>query len=94
MMNKIRMTKDVAFDYLKGAKIKMEINPIAIQTLVQKAGFRWSFKNPRIEFHDCYGITLHLDGGIGYCEHSDAHHWDGYFFNEMSAQEVLNIEII
>lgn len=92
-MNKIKMTKAIAYDYLRGKKIKMDVNPLRIQTLVQKIGYRWRPSSTTFEFHDVYGICLGQDGYILYCEHQNAHEWNGYLWEEISALEVNNIEI-
>ena len=92
-MSKIKMTKAIAYDDLRGKKVKMDVNPIRIQTLVQKIGFRWSQASTRFTFKDVYGICLGQDGYIRYCEHHKAHEWDGYLWDEISAIEVNNIEL-
>ena len=92
-MNKVKMTRTIAYDYLRGKKVKMDVNPIYIQTLVQKIGFRWS-STSKTTFKDVYGICLGNDGYIRYCEHHKAHEWDGYLWDEISAMEVNNIEIV
>lgn len=91
-MNKIKMTKEIAYDYLRGKKVRMEIRPVAIQTLVQKIGYRW-VEGGKVEFHNVYGICLGEDGIIRACEWDDIDEWDGYFWEEISPEEVLSIEI-
>ena len=93
-MSKVKMTRAIAYDYLRGKKVKMDVNPIYIQTLVQKIGFRWSEASTKMMFKDVYGICLGQDGYIRYCEHHKAHEWDGYLWDEISAMEVNNIEIV
>lgn len=92
-MNKVKMTRAIAYDYLRGKKVKMDVNPIYIQTLVQKIGFRWS-STSKTAFKDVYGICLGNDGYMRWCEHHKAHEWDGYLWDEISAMEVNNIEIV
>lgn len=93
-MNKIKMTKGVAYDYLRGKKIKMDVNPVRIQTLVQKIGFRWSETGAKFAFKDVYGICLGQDGYIRYCDYKKAHEWDGYLWEEIPALDVNNIELV
>jgi hypothetical protein len=88
------MTKEMAYEYLKGKKVKMDVRPLSVQEKLQEIGFYWDGSEGKPGYKNTYGICLGLDGIMRGCDFEDEHLWAGYLFDPVTPKEILSIEIV
>lgn len=91
-MEKKKMTKAEAFEWLKNKKMYVGGNSAAIQKKLFEAGFEWPLNNRYISNLDKPFLILSENGGIFYS--NDMCHYLARTHEEISAEDILSIEIV
>ena len=93
-MEKKKMTKAEAFEYLKGKKVRVCDREISekVQSKLFACGVQW--KNSGTDFCD-YGnyYVINSHGLLGHCDGMGSY-WECLINEEISADDILSIEIV
>lgn len=87
-----KMTKAEAFEYLKGKKVRVSCRGIneSVQSKLFTCGVQWIGGGTGFcDYGDYYVINSH--GLLGHC---DCPYWEHLIYEEISADDILSIEII
>ena len=91
-MEKKKMTKAEAFEWLKNKKVYVDGNSAVIQAKLFEAGIEWPENKRHISNLEQPFLILSEDGGIYYsnnmCHYLERSH------EEISAEDILSIEIV
>ena len=93
-MEKKKMTKAEAFEYLKGKKVRVCGREISekVQSKLFACGVQWkSGGTDFCDYGDYYVINPH--GRLGHCDGMGSY-WECLIYEEISADDILSIEII
>ena len=93
-MEKKKMTKAEAFEWLKNKKVSVSCREISekVQSKLFACGVQW--KSGGTDFCD-YGnyYVINSHGRLGHCD-GMASYWECLIYEEISAEEILSIEIV
>lgn len=91
-MEKKKMTKAEAFEWLKNKKVYVNGNSASIQAKLFEAGFEWSENKRQICHLEQPFLILSEGGGIFYS--NDMCHYLERSHEEISVDDILSIEIV
>lgn len=91
-MEKKKMTKTEAFEYLKNRKIYVNGKTAAIQRKLFKAGFAWGM-DKTTKYEDKLFLFTYENALLSLTHSSDMNYFRGHKNTEISAEEILAIEI-
>ena len=91
-MEKKKMTKAEAFEWLKNKKVYVGGNSAVIQAKLFEAGFEWA-ENKRNISHLVQPFLLLSEGGYIYYSNDMCHYLERSH-EEISADDILSIEIV
>ncbi len=88
-----KMTKAEAFEWLKGKKVNTKGRGKEVQTKLFECGVGWA--NNHFVYYD-FGdyLLIQTDGCLYHCGYEGDSYWRAHHFEEISADDILSIEII
>lgn len=94
-MEKKKMTKAEAFEYLKGKKVSVanqEIND-KVQSKLFACGVQWKNGGTNVCYYSDY-LVITPRGFLCHCDGMGENYWNRLFHEEISADDILSIEIV
>lgn len=92
-MDKKKMTKAEAFEWLKGKKVNTKGKGEEVQTKLFECGFSWVNGQCRYYGFSDY-LLFETDGKLCHCGEVGDSYWRLHHFEEISADDILSIEIV
>lgn len=87
------MTKAEAFEYLKGKKVYANGKGKEVQMKLFECGVSWATNHfVYYDFGDY--LLIETDGYLYHCGHEGDSYWRAHHFKEISADDILSIEIV
>lgn len=87
------MTKAEAFEYLKGKKVYANGRGKEVQMKLFECGVGWATNHfVYYDFGDY--LLIETDGRLYHCGHEGDSYWRAHHFKEISADDILSIEIL
>ena len=88
-----KMTKVEAFEWLKGKKVYANGKGKEVQMKLFECGVSWA--NNRFVYY-AFGdyLLIETDGCLFHCGHEGDSYWRAHHFEEISADDILSIEIV
>lgn len=87
------MTKAEAFEYLKGKKVYANGRGKEVQMKLFECGVGWATNHfVYYDFGDY--LLIETDGRLYHCGHEGDSYWRAHHFKEISADDILSIEIV
>ena len=94
-MEKKKMTKAEAFEYLKGKKVRVygrEMND-KVQSKLFACGVEWKHLGTDVCYYSNY-LVINPEGFLCHCDGMGEDYWNRLFHKEISAEEIFSIEIV
>ena len=94
-MEKKKMTKAEAFEYLKGKKVSVanrEIND-KVQSKLFACGVEWKHHGTDVCYYGDY-LVISPRGFLCHCDGMGEDYWNRLFYEKISADDILSIEIV
>lgn len=88
-----KMTKAEAFEWLKGKKVNTKGKGEEVQTKLFECGFSWVNGQCRYYGFSDY-LLIETDGKLRHCGEVGDSYWRLHYFEEISADDILSIEIV
>ena len=92
---KNKMTKAEAFEWLKGKKVWVcgrEMNDKVLSKLFA-CGVEWKYRGTDVCYY-CDYLVINPDGFLCHCDGMGEDYWNRLFHEEISAADILSIEIV
>ena len=90
-----KMTKAEAFEWLKCKKVSVanrEINN-KVQSKLFACGVEWKFHGTDVCYYGDY-LVINPEGFLCHCDGMGSDYWSSLFLEEISADDILSIEIV
>lgn len=88
-----KMTKAEAFEYLKGKKVYANGKGKEVQMKLFECGVSWATNHfVYYDFGDY--LLIETDGYLYHCGYEEDSYWRLHHFEEISADDILSIEIV
>ena len=90
-----KMTKAEAFEYLKGKKVRVsdeEMND-RVQSKLFACGVQWKGGSTNVCYYSDY-LVINPEGFLCHCDGLGEDYWNSLFHEEISADDILSIEIV
>ena len=94
-MEKKKMTKAEAFEWLKCKKVSVanrEINN-KVQSKLFACGVEWKYHGTDVCYYGDY-LVINPEGFLCHCDGMGSDYWSRLFHEEISADDILSIEIV
>ena len=94
-MEKKKMTKTEAFQWLKCKKVSVanrEINN-KVQSKLFACGVEWKYHGTDVCYYGNY-LVINPEGFLCHCDGMGSDYWSSLFLEEISADDILSIEIV
>lgn len=95
VMEKKKMTKAEALEWLKCKKVSVanrEINN-KVQSKLFACGVEWKYRGTDVCYYGDY-LVINPEGFLCHCDGMGSDYWSRLFHEEISAEEILSIEIV
>ena len=90
-----KMTKAEAFEWLKGKKVRVsdeEMND-RVQSKLFACGVQWKGGSTNVCYYSDY-LVINPEGFLCHCDGLGEDYWNSLFHEEISADDILSIEIV